>query len=86
MSIIQLELPPDLEQFVAAEAKIQGHAHIDTFVVEVLRRLKAKANLEADLLTGLDQLDRGEGTELSKDDWAALQAAHGERHGIRNQT
>ena len=85
MSIIQLELPADLEQFVAAEAKTKGHANMDTFVVELLRQLKAKANLEADLLTGLDQLDRGEGKELSKDDWARLRAEHCDKHGIRDQ-
>ena len=68
MAVIQLELPSDLEQFISAEAKTKGHANVDSFVVDVLRGLKTKADLEANLLIGLDQLDRGEGKKLSEKD------------------
>src|ERR1022692_2337801 len=86
---IQLDLPPDLEQFVARQARTEGHPNMDAFVLDVLRRLqvaKTKADLESQLLIGVDQLDRGEGRPMSQADWAKMRADHCQRHGITNET
>ena len=86
---IQLNLPPDLEQFVAAQAKSEGHTNPDAFVLDVLRRLQiaqTKADLEAKLLIGLEQLDCGEGRPMKDSDWAQLRRDYCQRHGIPEET
>jgi hypothetical protein len=86
---IQLNLPPDLEQFVAAQAKSEGHTNPDAFVVDVLRRLqmaKTKADLEAKLLIGIEQLERAEGRLMKEADWAQLRGEYCQRHGISDET
>jgi hypothetical protein len=85
---LQLDLPPDLEQFVAAQARTEGHANVDAFVLDVLRRLhvaKTKADLEVKLLIGMDQLDRGEGRPMGQADWTKMRADHCQRHGIADE-
>ncbi len=88
MSVIQLQLPPDLDQFVRAQAKTEGHGDVDTFVIDVLRRLqvtKSKADLDATLLVGVEQLDRGEGRAMSPHDWNQMRTDYCQRHGIQDQ-
>jgi hypothetical protein len=85
---LQLNLPPDLEQFVATQARTSGHPNMDAFVVDVLRRLqvaKTKADLEAQLLIGVDQLDRGDGRPMSQADWTSLRADYCQRHGSADE-
>ncbi len=88
MSVIQLQLPPDLDQFVRAQAKTEGHGDVDTFVIDVLRRLqitKSKAELNANLLVGVEQLDRGEGRAMSPHDWNQMRTDYCQRHGVQDQ-
>ena len=87
MPMIQLDLPPDLDQFVRAQAKTEGHVDVDAFLIEILRRLqssKAKAVLETKLLAGVEQLDRGEGRALTGQDWKNLRMDYCQRHGIQD--
>jgi hypothetical protein len=88
MSVIQLQLPPDLDQFVRAQAKTEGHGDVDTFVIDVLRRLqvtKSKADLDANLLAGVEQLERGKGRAMSQQDWKQMRSHYCQRHGIQDQ-
>jgi hypothetical protein len=74
---IRVDLPPDLERFVADEARAQGHLAADDFVIHLLRqaqRAKQQAELEAKLLEGVEALDRGEGRPMTAADWEALHA------------
>lgn len=86
MPVIQLQLPPDLDQFVRAQAQAEAHGDVDAFLIDVLRRLqvtKSKAELEAKLLAGVEQLDRGEGRGMSSRDWKQMRADYCLRHGIQ---
>jgi hypothetical protein len=86
MSVIQLNLPPDLEQFAIARAKVEGHLNVDAYLMDLLRKLKAKTELETTLLSNMEQLDRGEGRAMSAQDWAQMRAAYCQRHGIADET
>jgi hypothetical protein len=86
MPVIQLQLPPDLDQFVRAQAQTEAHGDVDAFLIDVLRRLqasKSKADLEAKLLAGVEQLERGEGRAMSPRDWTQIRADYCQRHGIQ---
>lgn len=59
---IEIDLPADLQQFVADRARADG-SRPEEFVVKLLRRIKekeARAALEAKLLEGVESLERGE--------------------------
>jgi hypothetical protein len=86
MSKIHLDLPPDLEQFAMAQAQQAGHANIDAYLVDLLRKTKARVDLDVDLLTALDQLDRGEGRTMSAKDWQDLGGDFCQRHGIADDS
>ncbi len=89
MAVVQLDLPPDLEQFAQAQAKTEGYANLDAYLLEVLRKLKVaktKDDLEAKLRLGLDQLGRGEGRTISAQEWKDLRHDFCQRHSIQDET
>ena len=89
MPVIQLDLPPDLDQFVRDQARTAGHVEVDAFVIAVLRRLqdsKAKAEIEVKLSAAIEQLDRGEGRSLTPLDWQNMREDHCRRHGIQDES
>ena len=85
MSMIQIQLPPELADFALAQAQSAGHGDVNAYLVELVRKSKAKADLEAKLLVGLDQLDRGEGRTLTSQDWENIRHDFRKRHGITDE-
>jgi hypothetical protein len=88
MATIQLDLPADLEQFVRNEAKTAGHGEVERSLIDIVRQAqhsKSKADLEASLLIGVEQLDRGDGRPLKSQDWQRLRADYCQRHGMQDE-
>ncbi|MFO0967346.1 MAG: hypothetical protein U0793_17445 [Gemmataceae bacterium] len=68
-----------------ARARASG-ARPEDFIVDLLRTLKeSRAELEAKLLEGVDDLDRGEGRAMQASDWEALRRRVRERFGEDEQ-
>ena len=69
-------IPSDLEQFVQQQvATGQYHSQEEVVVagLQILREVKSRqAALREDIQVGIDQLDRGEGIELSQDELRAF--------------
>lgn len=69
-------IPSDLEQFVQQQVATGEYHSQDEVVVaglQVLREVKLRqAEFRQQVQTGIDQLDRGEGIELSHDELRAF--------------
>lgn len=77
MTEITVSLPDPINQFVEAEAAALGFASPREYVEHVVCRAcasKARPELEAKLLEGLDALDRGDAEEMTAEDWAEIRA------------
>lgn len=63
-------LPPDLEQFVENEIASGRYGSEDELLCDALRLLRARRlqRLRKEIRIGIDQLDRGEGTQISSDE------------------
>jgi len=75
MSTLTVELPDNLEAFVAAQTAAGGFGSPSLYVQELIRRAQLDLDgddLETRLLAGVEALDRGEGRELSPADWQRL--------------
>ena len=87
MTQVAIQLPDELSQFVNQSVRSGGFHNADEFFISVVSMYKDQVEeglseaeqtkldcLRRDIQVGVDQLDRGEGTEL---DWDAFFA---ERH------
>jgi Arc/MetJ-type ribon-helix-helix transcriptional regulator len=84
MTTIHIDLPDALGEYVAKQAATAGYASANDFVLALLRealRAKARAELEAKLLVGVEELNRGEGRPWTKADFDALRADLRARYG-----
>ena len=76
MSALQVALPKHLKSFVddrAAEAGCTSSAFVKQ-VLENYQRNEELKQLKEMLMTGIRQLDRGEGREMTQADWDRLHA------------
>lgn len=79
MTTFNINLPESLRAFVDDQARRAGHADAAAYVASLLRReqrRQARAQLEAEVLKGLDS---GPATEMTRDDWAELRRRLEER-------
>jgi antitoxin ParD1/3/4 len=75
MSVLNLSLPDSLAEFVAEQVTAQGYASATDYVLDLVRkaqRVVAERELERLVLPALESLDRGEGKEMTADDWERL--------------
>ena len=82
MSTIQVELPESIKQFVEEQATKEGFDGPGQYIQSVLRELqtrKAKEQLDAALLEGLDSPAQ----ELRPDDWSDIRREALERVAAR---
>jgi Arc/MetJ-type ribon-helix-helix transcriptional regulator len=88
MPTIQVLLPESLEPFVASQVAVEGHSSASEYLLSLLRQAqqaKAKAELEAKLLAGLEALDRGDGRPMTSADWERLRSGVRERYGTEER-
>jgi hypothetical protein len=77
MTVLKVPLPEPLEAFVATQVAAEGHASAGDYVLSLLSRAqqaKTRAALEAQLLVGVEELERGEGREMTAADWELLRS------------
>jgi Arc/MetJ-type ribon-helix-helix transcriptional regulator len=81
MTTMQVELPEALYQFVCERAAAEGYASPADYVLALIRRATRRAEFEAKILEGLEELDRGEGQPVTRADWDELRAEIRARYG-----
>ena len=88
MTTINISLPDNLESFVTTQAAAGGHASVQGFILALLeqaRRDEEHGLLEAKLLEGVAELDRGEGRPMTSADWDRLRGQLRDRHQVGEQ-
>jgi len=88
VNTIDLPLSDSLQQFVAQRAAQGGFTNSRDYILALLeqeRRAEGREGLEAKLLQGLAELDRGEGQPMTSADWDRLRAQVRARHGAEGQ-
>ena len=94
MTQVAIQLPDELSQFVNQSVRSGGFHNADEFFISVVSMYKdqveeglSEANqaklesLRRDIQVGIDQLDRGEGSEMNWDEFFAQRhSAYAERH------
>lgn len=94
MTQVAIQLPDELTQFVNQSVQSGGFHNADEFFISVVSMYKDQVeeglteadqakldNLRRDIQIGMDQLDRGEGSEMNWDEFFAQRhRAHAERH------
>jgi antitoxin ParD1/3/4 len=77
MTMLNISLPESMQAFIEAQTAARGLNNPSDYVQELIReaqRTHEQAELEARLLSRLEALERGEGREMTSDDWEALKA------------
>ena len=72
MTTIKISLPEEAKAFIEAEVAQEGYASTSEYVLALVheaRKRKAKRELEAKLLEGLE----GEMTDLTREEWEAME-------------
>lgn len=88
MTTISVCLPESLENFVATQVVAQGHSSAGEYMLALLRQAqqaKERNALEVKLREGVEALDRGEGREMTSDDWERLRNGIRDRYGVNDQ-
>jgi antitoxin ParD1/3/4 len=94
MSTVAIQLPDELTQFVNQSVRSGGFHTTDEFFISVVSMYKDQVeeslseadqvkleSLRRDLQIGIDQLDRGEGSEMDWDEFFAdRHRAYADRH------
>jgi antitoxin ParD1/3/4 len=72
MAIMNISVPDDMKSFVEAQARQGGYASVSEYfraVIHDVQTRKAKQELEAKLLAGLE----GPVTEMTPEDWVSIE-------------
>jgi antitoxin ParD1/3/4 len=94
MTQVAIQLPDELSQFVNQSVRSGGFHNADEFFISVVSMYKDQVeeglseadqtkleSLRRDIQVGIDQLDRGEGSEMNWDEFFAQRhRAYAERH------
>lgn len=94
MTQVAIQLPDELSQFVNQSVRSGGFHNADEFFISVVSMYKDQVeeglseadqtkleSLRRDIQAGIDQLDRGEGSEMNWDEFFAQRhRAYAERH------
>lgn len=94
MTQVAIQLPDELSQFVNQSVRSGGFHNADEFFISVVSMYKDQVeeglseadqtkleSLRRDIQVGIDQLDRGEGSEMNWDEFFAQRhSAYAERH------
>jgi hypothetical protein len=81
---ITVQLPDGLGDFLRARALAEGHASMGDYVASVLMRLEKesrRAEFEAKIMEGLEELNRGEKDYVTPEEWEELRAEIRSRYG-----
>jgi antitoxin ParD1/3/4 len=77
MADLTVSLPDPIRQFVEAEAAAKGFANPGDYVQDIIYRAyrdKARKELEAKLVEGVEELEQGDAAEMTAEDWAEIHA------------
>jgi Arc/MetJ-type ribon-helix-helix transcriptional regulator len=87
MATLNISLPEPLRTFVEAQASARGYPGPDEYVQSLIReahQAHQRAEMEAQLLLGMEELDRGESAEMRPQDWERLRTEYQQRQTNRN--
>jgi antitoxin ParD1/3/4 len=82
MANVSIELPDGMKSFVEAQVSTGGYASVSDYfaaLVAVAQSQQARAEIDAQLLAGIDSLERGEGREFTEQDWKRLRDQAGRK-------
>jgi antitoxin ParD1/3/4 len=80
---INVHLPDGMKAFVDAQVAAGGYTGPSEYVQALIRQaLEAdeRRELEARLLVGVEELERGDSQEMTKDEWARIKREYLARH------
>lgn len=83
MVTLNISLPEPLGAFVEAQVGAGKYRDPSEYVQTLIRQAyqaQERSAIEAKLLAGLDALERGEGRDMTAQDWQRLRAEYQERH------
>ena len=88
MPTIDINLPTELEKFLAERAAANGFPDTGAYIVDVLQTTRAveeSGSWEAKLREGIEALDRGEGRAMTTADWDRLRTQIRQRYHISEE-
>jgi antitoxin ParD1/3/4 len=84
MVTVNISLPESLKAFLDDQVAAGGYRSASAFLQRLLRQAQKKASIEEKLLAGIAALDRGEGSEMTAQDWKRLGKEFEDRHKRAN--
>ena len=83
MSTLNITLPEPLTAFIDAQVAAGKYRDASEYIQSLIckaHEAQEHRAMEAKILAGIESLERGEGREMTAEDWQRLRQEYGQRH------